>query len=52
MYLKRFFICTKILRLKIQNKGLFRIHSRIIIRHSILPLLHTNSANPFFGVKK
>ena len=52
LYLKRFFICTNIIRSKNQNKGLFRIHSRIIIRHSILPLLHTNSANPFFGVKK
>ncbi len=52
MYLKRFFICTKILRLKIQNKGLFHIQLEIIIRYSILPFLQTNSANRFFGVKK
>ena len=52
LYLKRFFIYSNIIRSKIQNKGLFRIQLRIIIRYSILPLLQTNSANLFFEVKK
>jgi hypothetical protein len=49
MYLKRFFICTKILRLKIQNKGLFHIQLEIIIRYSILPFIPSNPAKRIFN---
>ena len=52
LYLKRFFICTNIIRSKIQNISLSSVHLRIIIRYSILPLLQTNSANLLFWGKK
>jgi len=49
LYLKRFFICTNIIQSKIQNKGLFRIQLRIIIRYSILPFIPSNPAKRIFN---